>query len=209
MKLVLASSNAGKLAELHELLGEGFDLHVQSEFGVADADETGLSFIENAILKARHAARRSGLPALGDDSGLCVDALGGAPGVYSTHYAALEPALDADREALRTRQDAANNAKLLAALDGVSTRRARFVCALVAVRSAHDPEPLIAFGRWNGEILAAPEGSGGFGYDPLMFIPAQGCAAAAMPADTKNRLSHRAIACAQMLALMREVWQRG
>ena len=138
-----------------------------------------------------------------------MDALGGAPGVHSAHYAALEPAADADREALRARQDAANNARLLAALDGAATRRARFVCALVAVRSADDPEPLIAFGRWNGEILAAPEGAGGFGYDPLMFIPSEGCTAAAMPADTKNRLSHRAIACAQMLALMREVWQRG
>lgn len=210
LRLVLASNNAKKLKELGALLAPaGVELVTQGALGVAEAEEPHHTFIENALAKARHAAAATGLAAIADDSGLCVDALGGAPGVYSAHYAALEPALDADREALRARQDAANNAKLLAALDGASTRRARFVCALVAVRSADDPEPLIAFGRWNGEVLAAPEGAGGFGYDPLMFIPSEGCTAAAMPADTKNRLSHRAIACAQMLALMREVWQRG
>ena len=175
LRLVLASNNAKKLKELGALLAPaGVELVTQGALGVAEAEEPHHTFIENALAKARHAAAATGLAAIADDSGLCVDALGGAPGVHSAHYAALEPTLDADREALRARQDAANNAKLLAALDGASTRRARFVCALVAVRSADDPEPLIAFGRWNGEILAAPEGSGGFGYDPLMFITAQG-----------------------------------
>jgi XTP/dITP diphosphohydrolase len=212
LRLVLASNNAKKLKELGALLAPaGVALVTQGSLGVTEAEEPHHTFIENALAKARHAAAATGLPALADDSGLCVDALGGAPGVYSAHYADLDlPAgVEIDREDRRARQDAANNAKLLAALDGAATRRARFICALVAVRSAHDPEPLIAFGRWDGEILAAPEGHGGFGYDPLMFIPAQGCTAAAMPADVKNRLSHRALACAQMLALMREVWQRG
>lgn len=212
LRLVLASNNAKKLKELGALLAPaGVELVTQGSLGVTEAEEPHHTFIENALAKARHAAAATGLAAIADDSGLCVDALGGAPGVYSAHYADLDlPAgVAIDREDRRTRQDAANNAKLLAALDGAATRRARFVCALVAVRTAGDPEPLIAFGRWDGEILTAPQGDGGFGYDPLMFIPAQGCTAAAMPAETKNRLSHRALASAQMLALMREVWQRG
>lgn len=213
LRLVLASNNAKKLKELGALLAPaGVELVTQGSLGVAEAEEPHHTFIENALAKARHAAAATGLAAIADDSGLCVDALGGAPGVYSAHYADLDlPAgVAIDREDRRARQDAANNAKLLAALDGAATtRRARFVCALVAVRTAGDPEPLIAFGRWDGEILTAPQGDGGFGYDPLMFIPAQGCTAAAMPAETKNRLSHRALASAQMLALMREVWQRG
>ena len=210
---MLASNNAKKLKELGALLAPaGVELVTQGSLGVTEAEEPHHTFIENALAKARHAAAATGLAAIADDSGLCVDALGGAPGVYSAHYADLDlPAgVAIDREDRRARQDAANNAKLLAALDGAATtRRARFVCALVAVRTAGDPEPLIAFGRWDGEILTAPQGDGGFGYDPLMFIPAQGCTAAAMPAETKNRLSHRALASAQMLALMREVWQRG
>lgn len=213
LRLVLASNNAKKLKELGALLAPaGVELVTQGSLGVTEAEEPHHTFIENALAKARHAAAATGLAAIADDSGLCVDALGGAPGVYSAHYADLDlPAgVAIDREDRRARQDAANNAKLLAALDGAATtRRARFVCALVAVRTAGDPEPLIAFGRWDGEILTAPQGDGGFGYDPLMFIPAQGCTAAAMPAETKNRLSHRALASAQMLALMREVWQRG
>ena len=186
MKLVLASGNAGKLAELRELLGDAFELHAQSAFGVGDADETGLSFIENAILKARHAARATGLPALGDDSGLCVDALGGAPGLYSARYAG-------------THGDAgANIDKLLRALDGIedASRTARFVCALALVRHAEDPQPLVAEGLWEGRILHARQGGNGFGYDPVFFSPAHGCSAAELPAATKNRDSHRSRALA-------------
>ena len=192
MKLLLASSNADKLAELRELLGAGFQLHAQSEFGVGDAEETGLSFIENAILKARHAARATGLPALGDDSGLCVDALGGEPGLYSARYAG------------RHGDSEANIDKLLGALAGVpdDARGARFVCVLALVRHADDPMPLIAEGRWEGRILHARSGSGGFGYDPVFFSPAHGCSAAALPAEVKNRDSHRGIALARLRTLL-------
>ena len=192
MKLLLASSNAGKLAELRELLGAGFQLHAQSEFGVGDAGETGLSFIENAILKARHAARATGLPALGDDSGLCVDALGGEPGLYSARYAG------------RHGDSEANIDKLLGALAGVpdDARGARFVCVLALVRHADDPMPVIAEGRWEGRILHARSGSGGFGYDPVFFSPAHGCSAAALPAEVKNRDSHRGIALARLRTLL-------
>ena len=188
MKLVLASGNTGKLAELRELLGEGFDLHAQSEFGVTDAEETGLSFIENAILKARHAARATGLAALGDDSGLCVDALHGGPGLYSARYAG------------RHGDNEANIDRLLRELDGLpdGERRARFVCVLALVRSADDPMPLVAQGLWDGRILHARSGSGGFGYDPVFFSPAHGCSAAQLPAEVKNRDSHRGIALAQL-----------
>ncbi len=181
MKLVLASGNAGKLAELRELLGDGFELHAQSEFGVADAEETGLSFIENAILKARHAARATGLPALADDSGLCVDALDGAPGLYSARYAGAH----GDAEA--------NIDRLLRELEGVADdrRSARFVCVLALVRHADDPQPLIAEGTWEGCILHVRRGGNGFGYDPVFFSPAHGCSAAELPAAVKNRDSHR------------------
>ena len=190
MKLLLASSNAGKLAELRELLGDGFELHALSEFGVTDADETGLSFIENAILKARHAARTTGLPALGDDSGLCVDALRGAPGLYSARYAGTHG------------NDEANIDKLLHELDGIDDARrdARFVCVLALVRDASDPQPLIAEGTWHGRILPARRGSNGFGYDPVFFSPAHGCSAAELPAAVKNRDSHRGRALAQLRA---------
>ncbi|WP_449447302.1 RdgB/HAM1 family non-canonical purine NTP pyrophosphatase [Thermomonas brevis] len=192
MKLVLASGNAGKLAELRDLLGAEFELHAQSEFGVDDAEETGLSFIENAILKARHAARATGLPALGDDSGLCVDALHGAPGLYSARYAGTH----GDSEA--------NIHKLLRELDGVpdAARGARFVCVLALVRHADDPMPLVAEGAWEGRILHAPRGGNGFGYDPVFFSPAHGCGAAELPAETKNRDSHRGIALAKLRALL-------
>ncbi|MFT4178145.1 MAG: RdgB/HAM1 family non-canonical purine NTP pyrophosphatase [Thermomonas sp.] len=188
MKLVLASSNAGKLAELRDLLGEAFELHAQSEFGVVDAEETGLSFVENAILKARHAARATGLPALGDDSGLCVDALHGAPGLYSARYAGVH----GDSEA--------NIDKLLRKLDGVAddARSARFVCVLALVRHADDPMPLIAEGVWEGHILHARQGANGFGYDPVFFSPAHGCSAAELPADAKNRDSHRGLALVKL-----------
>jgi XTP/dITP diphosphohydrolase len=207
MRLVLASNNAGKLAELRALFAP-LALHLvpQPALGLAEAEEPHPTFVENALAKARHAARACGCAALADDSGLCVDALGGAPGVASAHFAALElPA--ADREAQRRVQDAANNRLLLQRLQGADDRRAAFVCTLVALRSAADPQPLIAHGRWQGEILDAPRGDGGFGYDPLMFVPALGATVAELPAQVKNAHSHRALACAQMLALMREHWR--
>lgn len=198
MTLVLASSNAGKLAELRDLLGDAeIELRTQSEFGVTDADETGLTFVENALLKARHAARATGLPALGDDSGICVDALDGAPGLYSARYAGGHG------------DSAANIAKLLAALRDVpeAARTARFVCVLAMLRHAEDPQPLIAEGVWEGRILDAPRGDGGFGYDPVFFDPARGMGAAEFDAALKNRISHRGIALArlrdQLLAAVR------
>ncbi|MFO1337745.1 MAG: non-canonical purine NTP pyrophosphatase [Burkholderiaceae bacterium] len=208
MKLVLASNNAKKLAELGQLFAPlGVELVTQGSLGVAEAEEPHHTFIENGLAKARHAAAATGLPAIADDSGLCVDALGGEPGVQSAVFAPYTPAPGMDREARRRAQDAANNALLLQRLAGVADRRASFVCALVALRSADDPEPLVAFGRWNGEILSTPQGEGGFGYDPLMFVPALGQAVANLPAATKSAHSHRAIAAAQMLALMRQAWR--
>ena len=188
MKLVLASSNAGKLAELGDLLGIDFDLHAQSEFGVTDTAETGLSFIENAILKARHAAAATGLPALGDDSGLCVDALHGAPGLYSARYAGTHGDSDANID------------KLLGELADIADaqRTARFVCVLALVRDARDPQPLIAEGTWQGCILHQRRGDHGFGYDPVFFSPAHGCSAAELAADIKNRDSHRGLALAAL-----------
>ena len=189
MKLVLASGNAGKLAELRDLLADvGYELHAQSEFGVHDVDETGLTFVENAILKARHAARATGLPALGDDSGICVDALGGAPGLYSARYAAGHG--DAQ----------ANIDKLLAALEGVpdAERTARFYCVLALLRHADDPQPLIAEGVWEGRILPARRGTGGFGYDPVFFDPEQGRSAGELDPALKNRISHRGRALAAL-----------
>lgn len=201
MKLVLASNNAKKLLELQALFAPlGIELVTQGSLGIPEAEEPFLTFAENALVKARHAAQHSGLPALADDSGLSVEALGGAPGVRSARYA-----LDAGGE----KSDAANNARLLRELAGVTDRRARFVCALVAVRSADDPEPLVAMGRWSGEILAAPAGDGGFGYDPLMHIPALGQTVASLAAEVKNRHSHRALAAAQLIAQFREVWHLG
>ena len=206
LRLVLASHNAGKLAELQALFAPlPLDLVAQPSLGLAEADEPHLSFIENALAKARHAAQASGQAALADDSGLCVDVLGGAPGVVSAHYAHIE-LLPGDREARRRQQDAANNALLLQQLRGQASRRASFVCTLVALRSADDPQPLVATGRWQGEILAEPRGTGGFGYDPLMFIPALGATVAELPRELKNAHSHRALACRQMLQLMQEVW---
>jgi XTP/dITP diphosphohydrolase len=201
MKLVLASNNAKKLLELQALFSPlRIELVTQGSLGIPEAEEPFLTFAENALAKARHAAAHSGLPALADDSGLSVEALGGAPGVRSARYA-----LDAGGE----KSDAANNDRLLRELSGVVDRRARFVCALVAVRSADDPEPLITMGRWAGEILTAPAVEGGFGYDPLMHIPGLGQTVASLPADVKNRHSHRALAAAQLIAQFREVWHLG
>ena len=188
-RVVLASSNAGKLLELRELLADsGIELIAQSEVGIDDAEETGLTFIENAILKARHASRLSGLPALADDSGLCVEALSGAPGLYSARYAGSHG--DA----------AANNRKLLDVMGDIpdGKRDAHFHCSLALLQSADDPSPLIAEGRWHGTILHAPRGNGGHGYDPLFFDPLVGLGAAEMLATEKNRISHRGKALAAL-----------
>ena len=220
MRLVLASNNAKKLAELQALLAPaGVALVTQGSLGIPEADEPHASFIENALVKARQAAQLSGGPAMADDSGLCVDALGGAPGVVSAHFAHFAPIAlaageremqrETPREVQRALQDAANNHLLLERLAALADRRAHFIATLVALRSADDPEPLIAVGRWQGEILREPIGLGGFGYDPLMFIPALGASVAALGADVKNAHSHRAIAARQMLGLLRDVWHLG
>jgi len=209
VKLVLASNNAKKLAELQQLFnGLPITLVTQGSLGVAEAEEPHVSFVENALAKARHAARATGAPAIADDSGLCVDALGGAPGVQSAVYAP-PPAIDGDRETLRRAQDAANNALLLTRMQGVAERRCRFVSTLVALRHADDPEPLIAFGRWQARLLDAPRGAGGFGYDPLVWIEPLGASVAELAPEAKNRVSHRALAAEQMRVLMREAWQLG
>lgn len=208
MQLVLASNNAKKLKELNALFAPlALSIVTQGSLGVGEAEEPHITFVENALAKARHAAAATGLPVIADDSGLCVDALGGHPGVHSARFAVLPDGTTwADREAQRAAQDEANNRLLLERLAGVADRRAAFVCALVALRSADDPEPLIAFGRWPGEILAERRGTGGFGYDPLMFIPTLGATAAELSAEIKNAHSHRALAAAQMLALMQRQW---
>jgi XTP/dITP diphosphohydrolase len=188
--LVLASNNAGKVREFNALLA-GLDLEVvpQATFGVIEAEETGLTFVENAILKARHAAQHTGKPALADDSGLEVDALNGAPGIYSARYAGPGAG------------DRANLEKLLGMLNGVAEdkRTARFQCVLVYMRHALDPTPLICQGTWEGRILSEPRGSGGFGYDPVFFVPTHGCSSAELPPETKNALSHRGQALRQLV----------
>ena len=193
-RVVLASGNRGKLAEFKQLLSDcAFDVVAQSALQIPDAEETGLSFVENAILKARNAAQHSGLPALADDSGLEVDALQGAPGIYSARFAGLPSS------------DALNNRKLLEALADVPVKKrsARYQCVLVFMRHANDPSPLICQGTWAGEILTAPRGDQGFGYDPLFFIPALQQTAAELPAAQKNQLSHRGQALRLLLAALR------
>lgn len=178
--LILASNNQGKLNEFAQLLAPlGFILRTQSELGIAEAEEPHATFIENALAKARHAARESKLPSLADDSGICVPALGGAPGVFSARYAG-EP-----------KSDAANNAKLVADLATLADKSAYYYCALVYLRHADDPQPVIAEGRWDGEVIAAPRGQGGFGYDAHFWLPALGKTAAELTAAEKNQLSHR------------------
>jgi XTP/dITP diphosphohydrolase len=207
VRLVLASNNPGKLAELAELFAPlGIELVAQGMLAIDEAEEPHVTFIENALAKARHAARAAGAAAIADDSGLCVDALGGAPGVASAHFAPIERAPGEEREAFRRRQDVANNQRLLELLRGERRRGAHFVATLVAVRRADDPEPLVAIGRWGGELLEAPRGGGGFGYDPLLYLPSFGRAVAELDAGSKNRLSHRAQAAARMLALLRDAW---
>ena len=209
MQLVLASNNAKKLAELQALFdGLGVTLVRQGELGVTEAEEPHITFIENALAKARHASAATGLPAIADDSGLCVDALAGMPGVISANYATVVARTGEAlaREVVRESQDEANNALLLEKMRDVEDRRACFACTLVAIRSADDPSPLVSVGRWNGEILREREGEGGFGYDPLMFIPAFGATVAALARDVKNAHSHRAIAAAQMKRLLQQAW---
>jgi XTP/dITP diphosphohydrolase len=207
VKLVLASNNAKKLVELQALFeGMSVELAAQGALGVSEADEPHGSFVENALAKARHASRATGLPAVADDSGLCVDALGGAPGVASAVFAQAS-AVVGDRETQRHAQDVANNALLLQRMQGRTDRRCRFVSTLVALRHADDPEPLIAFGRWEAVLLEAPRGSSGFGYDPLVWIETLGASVAELNAGQKNRISHRALAAAQMRSLMRDAWR--
>jgi XTP/dITP diphosphohydrolase len=188
-RLVLASGNAGKLREFRRLLEPlGLTVIAQAELGVAEADEPHVTFIENALAKARHASAHCGLPALADDSGICVDALGGAPGVGSARYAG-EP-----------RSDARNNAALVEALAGVADRRAHYYCVLVLVRHADDPQPIIAEGIWHGRVVDAPRGSGGFGYDPHFEDAATGLTGAELPLARKNELSHRGQALRRLIA---------
>ncbi|WP_461482294.1 RdgB/HAM1 family non-canonical purine NTP pyrophosphatase [Porticoccus sp.] len=190
MKVVLATGNKGKLAEFQHLLA-GLDMCVvpQSDFQVPDAEETGLSFVENALLKARHAARLSGLPAIADDSGLEVDVLNGAPGIYSARFAG------------ENASDAKNNLRLLSLLQDIpeQQRTARFQCLLVYLRHPEDPTPLVCQGTWEGRIAFTAQGENGFGYDPLFYIPALGCTSAQLDKTEKNRLSHRGQAMAQLL----------
>ena len=190
-RLVLASSNTGKLGELRPLLADtGLELVAQSELGVRDAIEDGLTFVENALIKARHACRQTGLPALADDSGIVVDALGGAPGLISAHYAGVHG------------DGPGNIARVLRELEGVPPERrtARFHCTLVLLRHAEDPQPVIAEGSWEGTILSAPRGDGGFGYAPIFFDPVLQAGAGELPPEVKNRVSHRGRA----LAVLRE-----
>jgi XTP/dITP diphosphohydrolase len=195
-KLVLASGNAGKLREFGQLLAP-FDFEVlpQSTFAVPEADEPHITFVENAIAKARHAAQLTGLPALADDSGLCVSALGGAPGVFSARYAQSSPD--------EPKSDQRNNAKLIADLAGIADRRAHYVAVLVLMRHADDPQPIVTEGEWHGQIIDTPLGEGGFGYDPYVLIPELGKTVAELPHEEKNRRSHRGQALAQLLARLR------
>ena len=182
----------------------------QGTLGIAEAEEPHHSFIENALAKARHAARASGSAAIADDSGLCLGGLGGAPGVISAHFAGhIEPLPGEDREALRRRQDAANNAALLAKLQGVADRRGHFISTLVAIRHADDPEPLVAVGRWPGEILHQARGDQGCGYDPLMFIPDLGATVAELGPEQKNQHSHRARSATLLRAMLADAWHLG
>jgi XTP/dITP diphosphohydrolase len=191
-KLVIASNNAGKLREFQHMLAPlGIEVLTQSQLGISEAEEPHCTFIENALAKARHVSRLSGLPALADDSGICVNALGGAPGVFSARYAG-EP-----------KSDRRNNDKLLQALQGVTDRRAHYYCVLVLVRHADDPQPLIAEGEWHGEIAQEERGDGGFGYDPMFWLPESGKMSAELTHEEKAQLSHRAKALKVLLAKLK------
>ena len=192
MQTILASNNAKKIAELTPILARfGITIRPQRDYGIDEVAETGLTFVENALIKARHAAKQSGLPAIADDSGLCVPALGGAPGIYSARYSG--------------EGDDGNNRKLLAALENVADRRAYYVCLIVYLRHADDPLPLIAEGLWHGHITDTPRGDGGFGYDPLFIPDGYTQTAAELTTDEKNRLSHRAQALAAFAAAYRRI----
>jgi len=194
VKLVLASNNPGKLREMRALLAPlGHEVVAQAELGIGEAEEPHDSFLENALAKARHASRASGLPALADDSGLCVDALGGAPGVHSAYFAG--------REGTRAERDARNNDKLIASIG--EARAAHYRCVMALVRHAEDPEPLVAEGTWHGGIARAPRGANGFGYDPLFLVPELGVTAAELSDEEKNRRSHRGRAAARLVELLR------
>lgn len=194
-RVVLASGNASKAREINQMLA-GLDLEVvaQTEYGVPDIEETGLTFVENAILKARNAARHTGLPTIADDSGIEIDALNGAPGIYSARYAGVGAG------------DRANNDKLLAALAAVpdAQRTARFQCLMVYMAHAADATPIICQGTWEGRILRAPRGANGFGYDPLFYVPTHDCSSAELPPETKNQLSHRGQALRQLVKMLHD-----
>lgn len=195
-RVVLASNNKGKLREFAELLGGlHLDIIPQAQLGVSDADETGLTFVENAIIKARHAAQMTGLPAIADDSGIEVDALNGAPGIYSARYGGTGAT------------DAINNQKLLLALADVpaAQRSACYQCLIVYMRHALDPTPIVCSGNWQGQILTAPQGRGGFGYDPIFFVPTHQCSGGELDAVEKNRISHRGQALRKLLDALLEV----
>jgi XTP/dITP diphosphohydrolase len=188
-KLVLASNNPGKLREFQRMLAPlGIEVLTQSQLGISEADEPHATFVENALAKARHVSRACGLPALADDSGICVEALGGVPGVISARYAGDNP-----------KSDTRNNEKLQAAMQGVADRRAHYYCVLVLVRHAEDPQPLIAEGEWHGEIAHEARGNGGFGYDPYFWLPQYGKTAAELSHDEKSAISHRALALQKLL----------
>ncbi|HUP97199.1 MAG TPA: RdgB/HAM1 family non-canonical purine NTP pyrophosphatase [Usitatibacter sp.] len=194
--IVIASGNPGKLRELQAMLGPlGIEALPQSEFNVSEAEEPHETFLENALAKARHASRATGLPALADDSGLCVGGLGGEPGVHSAHFGG--------RDGTREERDTRNNAKLIAALEGRGDRAAFYYCVLVLVRSAADPTPLVAEGRWKGRIGTHPRGTNGFGYDPYFVPEGEARTAAELPSEEKNRSSHRARALAALADLLR------
>jgi XTP/dITP diphosphohydrolase len=195
--LVLASGNPGKQAEIQALLAPlGTRVVTQTELGITEAEEPHESFFENALAKARHACFATRLPALADDSGLCVRALGGAPGVHSAYYAG--------KQGDRAERDARNNAKLLAALDNVRDRAAHYECVLVLMRGPGDTQPLVAQAQWQGEVARAARGSNGFGYDPYFYLPALGMTAAELAPAEKNRISHRGQALAQLLELLKQ-----
>jgi XTP/dITP diphosphohydrolase len=194
VKLVLASANPGKLREIGAMLGPLAVVVPQQDLGIPEVEEPHATFLENALAKARHASRAAALPALADDSGLCVEALGGEPGVHSAYYAG--------REGSRETRDARNNEKLLSQVK--DQRSAYYVCLMVFVRHPDEPRPLVAEGIWRGEIARAPKGMNGFGYDPLFFIPSLGKTAAELPPEQKNRISHRGIALQKLLALLDE-----
>lgn len=197
-KLVIATNNPGKLREISAILAPlAIEVVPQGALGVSEAEEPHCTFVENALAKARHASRATGLPALADDSGVCVTALNGEPGVHSARYAVVPGSAGRDG------QDRHNNEKLLRALSGAADRRAHYCCVIALVRHAEDPQPLFAEADWHGEILEAPRGAGGFGYDPLFYIPALGRTGAELTADEKNRISHRGRALALLVERLR------